>query len=547
MQRSKSPAWTAALIAALFLSGCLASCAGSPAPAPESVAAPTAVAAAPAPESAAPAAALPAAAGTAPLPLPPLPPAPPMETSTQQVRLDALESRFASGGVGAFARDNSASFTSFTLSNGIPVVVRKNDANRVRSVSLVLRGGSLIVEPSRAGLEGVMLRTMARGSSSWPYGKLAAKLDETSSSISAESAFEYSTYTLTTIDRYFNEMLPIWAGTLTNPSWGSTDFDRVLSDSKLALKKKAQDPWQTAALTMNKVFFEGHPYAATTDGTSESLASLDLAAVKAHYERTWSANRLFVVAVGNYEVPELKSALEGVFGAIVNRDFPVPVGVATFQGRVRPGLVKQVFPASKGVAYLRADFAAPAPTDQDWPATSLSMRVLSDLLFNVVRDKYGAVYTPGSYIRAFSANYGSLTVFKTDVPGKVKGYLDEAVGELAAGKAMSVAPGPDEGKSPRMSLEAVLPTYKALYINETYQKIGTNAAVAGEIARSVMQAGDPRAWLLDVARVSATSADDVERATKKWLLEAPATWVLLGPEEMIMPVDDAAFMGWGGK
>ncbi|MFZ4615992.1 MAG: M16 family metallopeptidase [Rectinemataceae bacterium] len=545
MQRSKSPLWAAALITALFLSGSLMACAGAPAPAPEPGSAAATEAAAPAP---APEAALPAAgAAKAPAPLPPLPPVPPMESSTRQVRLDALESRFAQGDVGAFARDNSASFTSFSLSNGIPVVVRKNDANRVRSLSIVLRGGSLIVEPSRAGMEGVMLRTMARGSAAWPYGKLAAKLDETSSSISAESAFEHSTYTLTTIDRYFDEMLPIWAGTLTNPSWGSTDFDRVLSDSRLALKKKTQDPWQTTALAMNKVFFEGHPYASTTDGTTESLASLDLATVKTHYERTWSANRLFVVAVGNYDVPGLKAALEAVFGAIKDRDFPVPVGAATFEGRVRPGLIKQVFPASKGVAYLRADFAAPAPTDADWPASSLSMRVLSDLLFNVVRDKYGAVYTPGSYIRAFPANYGSLTVFKTDVPGKVKAYLDEAVAELAAGKAMSVAPGPEEGKTPRMSLEAVLPTYKALYINETYQKIGTNAAVAGEIARSVLQFGDPRAWLLDVARVSAASADEVERATKKWLLDAPATWVLLGPEEMIAPVDDAAFTGWGGK
>jgi zinc protease len=222
----------------------------------------------------------------------------------------------------------------------------------------------------------------------------------------------------------------------------------------------------------------------------------------------------------------------------------VPYGVPLFIGRVENQVVKTDFSASKGVGYIRGDFAAPAPTDSDYPAASLAMKLLSDLLFNVVRDKYGAVYSPSAFLRVFDANYGSISIFKTSVPDKVKTYIDEAVAELAAGRVVSVAPGPDSGKFPRQTIAEALPVYKELYVNETYTKLGTNAAIAGEIARSVLEFGDSRAWLLDVDRIAATSADDVAKATKKWLVDAKITWVVLGSSDVIGPVDEADYAGW---
>ncbi len=468
-----------------------------------------------------------------------------LAASSAQVRLDALDPAFASGKAGAFALENASSFTTFSLSNGIPVVLRVNDANHVRSLSIVLRGGTLMTSPADAGIESLMLREMARASREWPYDRLRAKLDETSASFATASVFDYSTYTLVCLDRYFDELLPIWAGTFEEPAWDPADFDRVLSDAKLALQKKDQDPWQATATEMNKDFFAGHPYAATPDGTEESLASMSLAKVKERYAATYSANRFFIVAVGDYDPASLKPALEKAFGSIPDRALAIPTGAPSFEGAVTAGLVKKEFEASKGVAYLRGDFAAPSPTAPDWAAASLAARLYSDLLFNVVRDKYGAAYTPGAVVRSFGSNYGSISVYKTSAPAKIKSYLDEAAGELEAGRAMSVAPKPDEGRSPREAVADVLPVYKAIYINESYGTIRTNAAVAGEIARSVVEFGDPRAWLLDVDRVAAVTADELEKAFKTYFIDAPILWVALGPADMLDKFDPADYKGLG--
>ena len=189
----------------------------------------------------------------------------------------------------------------------------------------------------------------------------------------------------------------------------------------------------------------------------------------------------------------------------------------------------------------------PSPTEPDWAAASLAARLYSDLLFNVVRDKYGAAYTPGAVLRSFGASYGSISVFKTSAPDKIKSYLDEAAGELESGRAMSVAPKADEGRSPRAPVAEVLPVYKTIYINESYSKITTNAAVAGEIARSVVEFGDPRAWLLDVDKVAAVSADDLAKAFRKYFTDAPILWVALGPDDMLSQFKESDFVGLGPR
>ncbi len=188
-----------------------------------------------------------------------------------------------------FAREGLRSLSTFSLPNGIPVVVRRNDASAVRHLSLVIRGGSLAAKPETAGYELLALRTMARGSADYPYETIQSLLDETSAAMGATSVFEYSAYSLTALGKHFGRLLPVWADTLAKPAFAAEDFEQVLSEAKLALKSKEQDPWQRTGLALNAEFFAGHPYAATPDGTKESLAAADLEAVKAWYASSFAA------------------------------------------------------------------------------------------------------------------------------------------------------------------------------------------------------------------------------------------------------------------
>jgi len=459
--------------------------------------------------------------------------------------LAALGDSFGSGGLSDFAARNLGSISAFTLSNGVPVVVKRSQANRVLALSLVIRGGSAAAKPETAGLEGLALATMARGSAGHSYEEIQALLDETSSSIGKAAGLDFSTYSLVTLDKYLDRLLPIWSDTLVRPAFSQKDFDQCLSEAELALQSKKQDPWASTALATNEVFFEGHPYAVAPEGNAESLASFDLSAVKAWYQTAFSANRMFVVAVGDFDPESLRSELEAGIGAIPDRGFALPPPAPAFDyGSGVSTLAKVEFPQSKGVAYLRGDFAAPGPEADDFMALNIGMEMFADLLLNVVRDKYGAVYSPGAYIRDSLANYGSIIMFKTAAAGKIKSYIDEAAADLARGMALSVDPTVSDGAQPRMSVEDALPAYKAKYVNALFQGQSTNAQVASRIAKSVISAGDCRAWLLDFDRIESVTAVDVRAAIAKYVAGGRIDWVLLGSADAILPAFDGDYESW---
>jgi len=455
----------------------------------------------------------------------------------------ALGDSFGAGNMSAFAEGNLASISAFSLPNGIPVVLRRSSANRVLALSLVIRGGAAAAAPGKAGLESLALATMARGSAKYPYEEIQALLDETSSSLGRSSSLDFSSYSLVTLDKYLDRLLPLWADTLARPLLAPEDFEQCLSEAKLALQAKAQDPWASTAFAVNEVFFEGHPYAAAPEGTGDSLERATLEAVRDWYASSFSADRMFIVAVGDFDPEALREKLEaGGLGSIPDRKLgPVPRPPAFAPGGALGSLDKREFPQSRGVAYLRGDFAAPGPEDPDYMPLNIGLQMFSDLLLNVVRDEHGAVYTPSAYIRDNLANYGSIVMYKTKVAGRIKSYIDEAADDLFAGRVLSTDPEASGGAKPRASVAAALASYKATYVNALFEGQATNAGVAARIAKSIVASGDCRSWLLDFDRIEAVTADQVRAALAKYLAKGRIRWVVLGSQDAILPAVDVDF------
>ena len=463
-------------------------------------------------------------------------------TGPVRTRVDLTSSSFSTHGLSAFAKENLASFTTFTLSNGLPVIVKKSAANRVQHISLVIRGGSAAASAKTAGFEALGLRTMARGSAAYSYKDIQALLDETSSRIGSGAGFDYSTYSLNTLDKYFSRLFPLWVDTLVRPSFGQADFEQELSRAKLALQAEEQDPWSKTGLVMDGVLFSGHPYGAAPGGTKESLEAVTVDDIKAWYAARMRANVLFVVAVGNFEPAVLNKQLEAGLGELPSSGATLPSVPAALDRSGSGTIAKVEFPQSKGMGYLRGDFSAPPPSDPDYMPLNLGMKILSDLLFNVVRDKYGAVYSPDASIGGFIANHGSITLFKSKNPGKAKAYIDEAVALLAAGKAIAIdSEKSADGYAP---LAGVLDALKAQFVNSLYESQATNAAIAGRIAHSAVTTGDYRSFLLDMDRINAVTPKKISAAMDKYLFHSRVTWVVLGSGDALVDVRESDFEGF---
>lgn len=444
-----------------------------------------------------------------------------------------------------FIEMNRPTFHQFTLSNGIPVYIKENKANKVINISFILRGGSLAIPQEKAGWPLLAFKTAARASKKYPYATTTDLLDETSSSITASATFEYTAMSLNVLDKYFIKLLPIWADMVVNPAFAKSDFDQAKSDMELNIQSKDQNPWAKTNLLTNKKFFEGHPYAANPDGTEASISKAQLDSIRTWYAENLSADRAFIVAVGDFSAEALKVELENAFASIPNLQLGAVPPAPAFAKSVQGTLLTEPDEQSRGVVYMRGDFAAPSPNSADYFPTSLAMKLFSDLLFTIVRDQYGAVYTPGAYIRSFGANYGSITIYKTSATSTIKSYIDEAAAVLAQGRCVSVDPTKPGEEAKFMKIADALEAYKQMFKNEYFNAVRTNSAMAGMMIRSVINNGDPSDWILDIQRIQAVNPEQIAEVFSRYLFNGGLTWVALGDPGLLDSLNPANFASLG--
>jgi zinc protease len=465
------------------------------------------------------------------------------------------------GGAGAFAKENLGSFTVASLDNGIQVMVKKSASNRILALKTILMGQTSMMPADKAGLEAIMLKMLTRGSVKYPYSELQRLLFEKSASISPSfTSFDMSSLDLYTIDAYFDELLDVYADAFLHPAWNAEEFPRVMNDMKLAKRQAMNDPYTKSVNKVNEKFFAGHPYAASWDGSESSLAGITLDDVKGYYEKTLASGRMFIVAVGNFDPAALVKKLNATFGAMPKKPFTRPAvpSLATLKSS---DLITEVFPQSEGLAYVRADFALPSPDHPDFPKLQVALTLLDDVLFEIVRTQHGACYSVWSGIHPFSAGYGDITVYKTDVPGKVKQYVDDAISVLLGGKCIAgKVSASAEGKSGIgqevqakdqegvfVPIAEALPFYKKQFLTGFYSGQQTNISIASQMASSMVYHGDFRDYLYMVDRVNEVSDADVVRVIKTYIRDNPMIWIALGDAGVLKDVNKENFTTFLGK
>jgi len=440
----------------------------------------------------------------------------------------------------AFMKANLPTIETRTLSNGITLVVKKNPANRVFSMKIALRGGSAMTSPGKAGIEAMTLAMLARGSARHPYAELQRLQYERSSAIGYGAAsYDWSSFDLNTIDKYWDEMFAVFADCMLDPAFDPAEFAEVQNDFKVSLQKAMTDPYSFAVARLHGSMFAGHPYAADFAGTMESVSAITLDDVKAYYRDTFSPERMVVVAVGNLDADSLAASLNATIGAMPRKGVAAPEA-GPFEPR--PTLYLEEFDKAKGVAYLRGDFPIADPRSPDFVTLQLAFKMLDELLFSIVRTDHGACYSVWSRAFGYSGAYGSLVVYKTDRPSEAKAWVDEAVALLASGKTLNLRGGDDKYAPIASTIEA----YKAKYINAFFGDQATNAETAAQLASGLIYYGDHLEYLRFIDKINAIRAEDVVAAVRAYVVDAPVSWIVVADKPTLDAVDKTKFAAFTG-
>ncbi len=221
-----------------------------------------------------------------------------------------------------FIQDNKNSFTSFTLSNGIPVIVKNNSISETTVIGLSINGGK--ISETTQGLEEILINSLAQkihhellaaGVKGKP--KVLAQTDTGSAFISVECLSSKVKTCIECISQalIFSDLSPAGA-------------DGLVYDTKYHYRLKNESAeYQLYCAAVNELY-RGSSYPDIFSLNDNVLSDITYYKIMKEYPNLLDAGRYTIIITGNTQktsVKDIKTALEKNFGILsVQKAFSYP-------------------------------------------------------------------------------------------------------------------------------------------------------------------------------------------------------------------------------
>lgn len=434
----------------------------------------------------------------------------------------------AAGKKSSYKLSASRSVDRLSLKNGIPVYVLRDAKSRIATVSIAVRGGVDRLTPETSGLEQALFSMMSDSSVRYDYTTRKTIAFDNQSSIGSTCKVAGSYLTLSTIDSYLYDMIPVLTDGFVNPDFNEQLYALLMNGYSMNVQNTLNDPESLLSYQMHRELYKGHPFEAQTSVTPDSIGSITVENMQALHKKILNAENIFIFASGNISSSKLVTELNKTLGLLASDKGEVykphavaPAGIGS-QNKVL------THPSAQGTGYAERVVAGPTADSPDYIPAVIASNIYSSILFNVVREHHGACYSPGSVMQLSRAPTCGEYIFKLSDPGFVS-YVNEARDYMAAGKVIDSV-GAD-GKYVVSDIADELESYRNSYIVSTYSGQRTAAAVAGQLVYNLLSYDDMSFTDKLNAQVLELDADKVVSVFKKYWCDAKSQWwVMAGPD-----------------
>ncbi|GAB3964875.1 pitrilysin family protein [Streptomyces sparsus] len=329
------------------------------------------------------------------------------------------------------------------LPNGLTVLRCDRPGQQVVAVEVNLVA-PLDAEP--AGLDGVatvMARALSEGTDKHSAEEFAAELERAGATLDAHADHPGLRVSLEVPASRLERALALLADALRAPAFRDSEIERLVANRLDEIPHELANPARRAAIALYGALFPADSrMSRPRQGTQETVARIDAAAVRAFYEAHVRPATATVVVVGDFAGLDLDAMLTSTLGEWTGADAqPLPMAPITADDSGRVVIVDR--PGSVQTQLLIGRIGADRH-DRVWPAQVLGTYCLGGTLTSrldkVLREEKGYTYGVrafGQVLRsgpegtgaALSAISGSVA---TDVTGPALADLWEVLRTLAA-------------------------------------------------------------------------------------------------------------------
>lgn len=430
------------------------------------------------------------------------------------------------GGPGA------AGTESFTLANGMQVIVREDHFAPVVALQAWVKVGAADEHDAEAGVAHVHEHMLFKGTTRRGVGQIAAEVESSGGLINAFTTADHTVYHLVLAGRYFATGLDILADALRNSTFDADELTRELNVVLEEWKRSEDMPVSRGYTDLFRLAFKNHPYGRPVIGWRETISALDRARVLDFFHRWYRPNDVVLVVVGDVGLDAVRTRVNTAFA-----DWePAPL-----PARARPVEPPQLEMRTTAIDmavqehHLLLGFRIPSAHDPDAIALDLlayalaggeSTRLVSSLEAQkeLVNSVSAFAYTP--------QDPGLFVVLASLERKKIAAATRELLSALVRVRTETVSRA--ELTRARSNLES-----EFVYRKETMQ------GQARLLGYSQCVFGDPNYETRYLGELAAVTREDVERVAHTYFQPQNLTAVLVGPDaSKLTPTPHALSAAW---
>lgn len=427
----------------------------------------------------------------------------------------ALLPALAISASGAFAQTTvtSAPPATFTLSNGLVVVVIPDHRTPVVTQMIWYKVGSADETPGKSGLAHFLEHLMFKGTSKHPAGEFTQTVLRAGGNENAFTSTDYTGY----FQRVPSEQLPRMMEFEADRMTGLVLKDEnVLPERDVVLEefnmRVANNPEARLTEQIMAALYLNHPYGRPVIGWHQEIEKLDREDALAFYRRFYAPNNATLVIAGDVEAKDIRPMAERTFG-------PVPPQPSIPVTRLRPQEPEPAAPRTVTLSdprveqpSLRRYYLVPSATTGA-AGESQALDVLAQLMGGgsnsylnrrLVVDKPLAVSTSAGY-QGTSLDATQFSISAAPRAGVEFAQVEQAIDEVIADIEQNGVRAED---LERVKTQLIA---EAIYAQDNQ---ATLARWYGGALTTGLSIEDIRSW---PDRIRAVTAEQVRQAAEKWL------------------------------
>lgn len=286
------------------------------------------------------------------------------------------------------------------LYNGVRIAVKPDRRVPLVAFSIYMPGGLITENPTNNGISTLCASMLTKGTHTRSAEQIAHELDARGAELSYDAtrdAVRGAASCAPDDAAFLLELLADTALASTFPDDQLEKQRRLCHGAVAALR----DNWmQEAMLNFQDVLFAGHPYAMPLAGSSNALASLTRADLRAFHAALLQPSNMVLAIAGDCDPDAVLRQCTALFGTLTPAAAPLP-----HAGRHVPAAPRryETAPSPRAQATVLLGFPAPAVRDDDMPAMSVLRAMLgglNGLVFYALRGTTNLAYVASAMYMA---------------------------------------------------------------------------------------------------------------------------------------------------